>query len=124
MVRSAYALACAIALAGCASSSTNDPPPPVAVSSTGSVVDSSGSTAVTSAVSSIRPGHGLIESISLPAPAASASAGGTAAPSASGPYRVTVRMTDGTVQTLTIDSRAFLVGDRVQITAGGRLSRL
>ena len=124
MVRSAHLLAFAIALAGCASSSTNDPPPPVAVSSSGSVVDSSGSTAVTSAVSSIRPGQGLIESISLPAPAASASAGGTAPPSASGPYRVTVRMTDGTVQTMTIDSRAFLVGDRVQITAGGRLSRL
>ena len=124
MVRSAHLLACAIALAGCASSSNNDPPPPVAVSSSGSLVDSTGSTAVTSGASSIRPGQGLIESISLPAPAASASAGGTAAPSASGPYKVTVRMSDGSVQTMTIDSRAFLVGDRVQITAGGRLSRL
>ena len=112
MVRSAGLLASAIALAGCASSN-NDPPPPVAV------VSSSGSVA-----GPTRPGHGLIESISLPAPAASASAGGTVASSAAGPYRVTVRMDDGSVQTMTIDSRAFLVGDRVQITSGGRLNRL
>ena len=113
MVRSAYLLACAIALAGCASSPSNDPPPPVAV------VSSSGSIA-----GPTRPGHGRIESISLPTPPASASAGGTVPPAASDSYRVTVRMDDGTLQTMTIDSRAFLVGDRVQITAGGRLNRL
>jgi hypothetical protein len=66
-----------------------------------------------------------VESISLvtlPA-AASSSAGGTAPPVASGPYRVTVRMDDGNIQTLVVDNRAFLVGDRVQILSDGRLVR-
>jgi hypothetical protein len=98
MVR--LAIACTIfALAGCAS----DPQPP--------------------ASSAKRPGDGLIESISLVAPPASAAAGGTAPPAPTGPYRVTVRKDDGAVQTFTVDSRAYLVGDRVQVSADGRLIR-
>jgi hypothetical protein len=72
---------------------------------------------------SYRPGSGIIESIGLiTLPASSAAAGGTAAP-VPGPYRLTLRMDDGTIQTLVQDTRALLVGDHVQITADGRLIR-
>jgi hypothetical protein len=73
---------------------------------------------------SYRPGTGILESIGLVTipSASSASAGGTAAP-APGPYRLTLRMDDGTIQTLVQDTRALLVGDRVQITEDGRLIR-
>jgi hypothetical protein len=36
---------------------------------------------------------------------------------------MTLRMDDGTVQTLVVDNRAFLVGDRVQVTPEGRMIR-
>ncbi|MGH8741601.1 MAG: hypothetical protein ACREUN_11850, partial [Burkholderiales bacterium] len=52
----------------------------------------------------------------------SAAAGATAAP-APEPFRLTLRMDDGTIQTLVQDTRALLVGDRLQITADGRLLR-
>jgi len=42
---------------------------------------------------------------------------------APGPYRITLRMDDGTIQTLIQDTRAFLVGDRIHLGADGRLSR-
>jgi hypothetical protein len=75
---------------------------------------------------SYRPGSGIIESIALitlPASfASSAAAGATAAP-VPGPYRLTLRMDDGTIQTLVQNTRALLVGDRIQITADGRLIR-
>lgn len=115
----------ALALAGC--TTYYDPPPstaPVAASS-GVPVLSAGPAPVVSAApgSTRRAGQGIIESISLASPPASASAGGTAAQAASGPYRFTVRMDDGTSQTLVGDNRAFLVGDRVQIGSDGRLIR-
>ena len=97
MVRLAI-ICTSFALAACAS----DPQPP--------------------ASSAKRPGDGLVESISLVAPPASAAAGGTA-PAPTGPYRVTVRKDDGAVQTFNVDSRAYLVGDRVQVTPDGRLIR-
>jgi hypothetical protein len=34
-----------------------------------------------------------------------------------------VRKDDGAVQTFNVDSRAYLVGDRVQVTPDGRLIR-
>jgi hypothetical protein len=34
-----------------------------------------------------------------------------------------MRMDDGTTQTMVVDNRAFLVGDRVQVQADGRLIR-
>ena len=72
---------------------------------------------------SYRPGSGIIESIGLiTLPASSAAAGASAAP-VPGPYRLTLRMDDGTIQTLVQDTRALLVGDHVQITADGRLIR-
>jgi len=72
---------------------------------------------------SYRPGSGILESIGLVTlPASSATAGATAAP-APGPYRLTLRMDDATIQTLIQDTRALLVGDRLQITSDGRLIR-
>jgi hypothetical protein len=105
-----------LALAGC---STPAKPPPVATAS------SAGGTAITTmSEGSYRAGTGIVESISLAAPAGSAAGGGTAAPAVSGPYRATLRMDDGSVQTIVVDTRAFLVGDRLQITPDGRLVRL
>jgi hypothetical protein len=36
---------------------------------------------------------------------------------------MTLRMNDGSVQTLTVDNRAFLVGDRVEVSPEGRMIR-
>ena len=110
----------AIGMAGC--TTYYDPPP--------AVVTTAPSTPAVPAVaaapaSAYRPGAGIVESISLVSvPAAgSASAGGTARPAASGPYRVTTRMDDGSVQTILLNNRAFLVGDRVQVASDGQLLR-
>lgn len=133
----------ALALAGLAGCSTYyDPPPPGAVTTTsGAPVVSAGSsvpaaTVVTPApvivapvavapapLSTYRSGYGIIESISLVTLPASAAAGGTLPPVVSGPYRLTMRMDDGSIQTLIVDNRAFLVGDRIQIASDGRLLR-
>ena len=74
---------------------------------------------------SFRAGSGILESIGLVTlPQNSASAGGgTAAAPAPGPYRLTIRMDDGSIQTVIQDTRALLVGDHVQITQDGRLIR-
>ncbi len=72
---------------------------------------------------SYRPGSGILESIGLSTLPASAAAGGTVAGPVPGPYRLTLRMDDGNIQTVTADTRALLVGDRVQITREGRLIR-
>lgn len=98
------------------------PPPPVV-----STPATSASTPVALATlqpGTFRPGSGILESIGLITLPASAAAGGTA-PSAPvpGPYRLTLRMDDGNIQTLTADTRALLVGDRVEITSDGRLIR-
>jgi hypothetical protein len=119
MVR--LALCSTFALAACAS----NPEPPLSTlrTASGTPVVSASAKPVDSAPG--RAGLGIIESISLmhPPTSASASAGATAEPAARGPYRVTVRMDDGSLQTLIVDNRAFLVGDRVQIVADGRLIR-
>jgi hypothetical protein len=122
---SAFAIA-ALGLGACAS---NEPPPPVATLRTpdGTPVVSASATPVvagaSAGASAYRAGFGIIESISLVnAPVASASAG-SSAPTASGPYRVTIRMDEGNTQTLVVDNRAFLVGDRVQVMADGKLVR-
>jgi hypothetical protein len=36
---------------------------------------------------------------------------------------MTLRMDDGSVQTLVVDNRAFLVGDRVQVSPEGSMTR-
>ena len=128
----------ALAAAGLAGCTTYyDPPPPGAVTTTsGTPVVSSGSTvppAVTTPApiaptSAFRSGNGIIESIGLVTlpPAgwpSSAAAGGSVPAAAPGPYRITLRMDDGTIQTLIQDTRAFLVGDRIHLGADGRLER-
>ena len=137
------ALIAGLALAGLAGCSTYyDQAPPGAVTtssgtsttSSGAPVVSYGSTVpatvpvITAAPAPVvstayRPGYGIIESLSLVTLPASAAAGGTLPPVVSGPYRVTVRMDDGSIQTMIVDNRAFLVGDRVQFTNDGRLIR-
>lgn len=74
---------------------------------------------------SFRPGNGILESIGLVTlPQSSAAAGGGTVPGpVPGPYRLTIRMDDGSIQTVIQDTRALLVGDRVQITQDGRLIR-
>jgi hypothetical protein len=132
----------AIGLAGC--TTYYDPPPAAPVTTTSGApvvsaatspapVTSSSAAPVTSAsaapvvsaqpASAYRPGYGIVESISLVTLPASAAAGGTLPPVVSGPYRVTLRMDDGSIQTMIVDNRAFLVGDRVQIMSDGRLIR-
>jgi hypothetical protein len=107
----------AIAMAGCNTPST--PPPPVAA-----VTATGGTPVTTMSPGTYRAGTGIVESISLVTPPASASAGGTVPPASSAPYRATLRMEDGSVQSLLVDTRAFLVGDRLQIMPDGRLVRL
>jgi hypothetical protein len=125
----------AIGLAGC--TTYYDPPPatpvtttsgaPVASAASSAPVVSSGSSPVVAAApassSAYRSGYGIVESISLVTLPASAAAGGTLPPVVSGPYRITMRMDDGSIQTMVVDNRAFLVGDRVQIMSDGRLIR-
>jgi hypothetical protein len=116
----------AIGLAGCATH--NDPPPATPVTTTsGAPAVSAGSSAPVvsagSAAPASRSGYGIVESISLVTPPASAAAGGTQPPTVSGPYRITMRMDDGSVRTIIADTRAVLVGDRLQIMSDGRLIR-
>jgi len=73
------------------------------------------------APATFRPGTGTVESVSLMHLAPSASAGASAPERIS--YRLSVRMDDGTVQTIDQDNRAFMVGDRVDIASTGRISR-
>jgi hypothetical protein len=141
-IATTFSVLAAAGLAGCGT--YYDPPPPGAVTTTtGAPVVSSGSNvpppvtvttpapvtpAVPAPVSSFRSGNGIIESIGLVTlpPAgwpASAAAGATVPPAAPGPYRITLRMDDGTIQTLIQDTRAFFVGDRIHLGADGRLSR-
>jgi hypothetical protein len=121
----------AVGLAGC--TTYYDPPPPSqpVTTSSGAPVYSAGTVtpaptapvAPVAPIGNYRPGFGIIESISLVTLPASASAGGTLPPVVSGPYRMTLRMDDGTIQTVIQDTRAFLVGDRIQIMSDGRLIR-
>ena len=120
--------ASALAAAGLAGCTTYyDPPPPsqpVAVAPAPvTPVTRVTPVAPATSIGSYRPGFGIIESISLVTLPASASAGGTLPPVASGPYRMTLRMDDGNIQTVIQDTRAFLVGDRIQIMSDGRLIR-
>jgi hypothetical protein len=125
----------ALALTGLAACTTyydDRPAPGTVTSASGTPVVSAGSNVapvvaapatIATPVGAYRPGFGIVESISLVTLPASATAGGTLPPVVSGPYRVTIRMDDGSIQTMIIDNRAFLVGDRVQIMGDGKLIR-
>jgi hypothetical protein len=116
--------AVALAVAGC-TTYYDAPPSPAVTTTTGApvVVSAAPAAVVTAPSSGYRSGYGIVESISLVTLPAAASAGGTLPPVVSGPYRVTIRMDEGSIQTMIVDNRAFLVGDRVQIMSDGRLTR-
>jgi len=72
-----------------------------------------------------RAGTGTVESVTRVEHGAAAAGGGTAGRIVDGVgYRLGVRMDDGTLQTLIQDSATFRVGDRVRLTADGRIIRL
>jgi outer membrane lipoprotein SlyB len=116
MIRLSICLA--LALAGCAGNP--EPRADTMRTASGVPVVSTSASPVDSA--SLRAGFGIIQSISLVNPPESAAAGGTA-PVARGPYRISLRMDDGSTQSMVVDNRAFLVGDRVQVMPDGKLIR-
>jgi hypothetical protein len=97
-------------------------PAPV-VSSTAPAVVASGPTVP------YRPGYGRVEAVTTVPVApqrATAAAGGSTVGNVYGPagYQLTVRMDDGSVQSVIQDNPAFQVGDRIQLTGDGRVIRL
>jgi len=121
-------LATLLAIAAVAGCSTNrvqpSPQAPVTSSSGAPVMSSSGpvmsSAPATAARVGLRPGYGVVESISLVNPPSS-SAGG---PSVAAPYRLTVRMDDNTVQWIDVTDRDYRVGDRLQIGADNTIMKM
>jgi hypothetical protein len=103
--------------------STTPPPAPVVTATPASSGSSTPVALASLQPGTFRPGNGILESIGLITLPASAAAGGTVAAPVPGPYRLTLRMDDGNIQTVQADTRALLVGDRVQITQDGRLIR-
>lgn len=89
------------------------PPAPVVTAPAASAAP-----AVVQSVATVRPGMGRIESI---APAATASAGGTAA---SPMQRLNIRMDDGSMQVIDTPSPGFAIGDRVELTREGYIRRI
>ena len=81
--------------------------------------------AVPAATSTFQAGNGTVTAVSLvqvtPASASAGSSAGSVVTRSA--YRLTIRMDDGTVQTLDQDSGAFRVGDRVEITRDARIVR-
>jgi hypothetical protein len=71
----------------------------------------------------LRPGYGIVESVSevRVVPERSAAAGGSAPGSREGRpmYRLRVRMADGGVQVRDLDKRDFRAGDKVLLTNAG-----
>jgi hypothetical protein len=129
MAMRTFALSALVAagLAACASYEAPVTPAPVTttppvVAATPPAPSGSAAALATLQPGTYRPGSGILESIGLVTLPASAAAGGTAAP-APGPFRLTLRMDDGSVQTLIQDTRALLVGDRLQVTPDGKLLR-
>jgi hypothetical protein len=79
-----------------------------------------GAAGAASAGTTVRPGVGTVESASVVSLGSSPSVGGTAA-SATMAYRV--QMADGTSVSIVQAGERFAVGERVQVTRDGRLSR-
>jgi hypothetical protein len=81
--------------------------------------------AVAPATSTFQAGNGTVTAVSLvqvtPASASTGSSVGSVVTRSA--YRLTMRMDDGTVQTLDQDSGAFRVGDRVEITRDAHIVR-
>jgi hypothetical protein len=138
MVRFALAIAAALSLAACytprypSEAPGHDRPDQAPVSqsapavTTAPVVTSSSGAPVTSAANPgapgvLRPGFGVIESVSL-LPSGSAAAGGTVV--ALRGYELRIRMDDGTAQHVIMqDTPTFRVGDRVEVTSNSLIRR-
>ena len=131
MVRLAIATAAALALAACynprypSEAPGHDRADQAPVSTSTPVTSGSGTPVMSSADSgapgALRPGYGVVESITL-LPTGSAAAGGTVA-SVRG-YEVRIRMDDGTMQhVLMSDAPMFRVGDRVEVTSSALIRR-
>ncbi len=88
------------------------------------VVPAPGPAVVPAPTTSFRTGYGVVDSVSQVrvVPPTSASAGSSSPPFTA--YRLTLRMDDGTMQTLDEDNRSFMIGDRVQITSDGHVIRM
>jgi hypothetical protein len=73
-----------------------------------------------------RTGTGTVESVTrVEHGGAAAAGGGTAGRIVDGvAYRLSIRMDDGTLQTVLQDSAGFRVGDRVRLTTDGKILRL
>jgi hypothetical protein len=80
---------------------------------------------VAPATSTFQAGNGTVTAVNLvqvtPASASTGSSTGSVVTRSA--YRLTIRMDDGTVQTLDQDSGAFRVGDRIEITRDARIVR-
>lgn len=72
-----------------------------------------------------RPGTGTVDSASVLSLSSSgpAAAGGTARPATSPTMAYRVQMSDGSEQSIVQAGERFAVGDRVTVTADGRLTR-
>lgn len=73
-------------------------------------------------VAAFRPGRGAVDAVVTMNVPMSASAGASAGATAR-VYRLTLRMDDGTFQTLDQDNVAFRPGDRVEVTRDGHIVR-
>lgn len=73
----------------------------------------------------VRAGTGTVESASVLSlsPSGSAATGGTAGPATSPTMAYRVQMADGSTQSIVQAGERFAVGDRVTVTADGRLTR-
>ena len=130
-------VAAAATLAGCATEPYDTPTPVASVTpTTGAIVTVPAATvtppAAPPAVISAAPaapvvafhaGSGVIESVAMTRLVSPASASTGSSVASVNAYRLTVRMDDGTVQTLDQDNRAFMVGDRIRITTDGHVIR-
>ena len=124
MVRLALASAAALALAACYNPRYPSEAPGHDREAAAPVTSSSGAPVLSSpagAVATLRPGFGVVESITM-LPDGSAAAGGTVV-SPRG-YELRIRMDDGTAQSVIMhEAPTFRVGDRVEITANNVIRR-
>jgi hypothetical protein len=127
-IATAFAVLGIAGLAACSTydpyySSTPNPNPPTAAVTPAPVVvvPAAPVVAVPATSAAYRTGMGTVESVSRVNAATSASTGASSATYPA--YRLSIRMDDGSVQTIDQDNRAFMVGDRVEVTSGGRVVR-
>ncbi len=72
---------------------------------------------------SYRAGIGVVESASVVSLSSPAAAGGTASPATSPTMAYRLKMADGATQDVVQAGERFELGDRVQVSSEGRLSR-